>query len=106
MNSTSSNIDVKSDQTFIDNLIQKVEMFNRNAPQGFDLLYISSSNKSILVVDVDTPAKKNINITSFRTLTNLGKSKPQFDITETHALKDNSSFKLASDIFKKCTKIF
>ena len=38
MNSTASNIDKKSIQTIIDNLIQKDEIFNRKRTQGFNLL--------------------------------------------------------------------
>ena len=38
MNSTASNIDKKSIQTLIDNLIQKDEIFSRKRTQGFNLL--------------------------------------------------------------------
>ena len=52
----------------------------------------------------ETP-KKNINITSSKTLSKLDKSTPNCDIfTETPALKDNSSSKLNSDISNNVTK--
>ena len=38
MTSAASNKDKKSIQTLIDNLIQKVEIFNRKITQGFDSL--------------------------------------------------------------------
>ena len=104
MNSAASNIDKKSIQTLIVNLIQKDEIFNRKTTQGFDSLYIKSNNKLASAVNVDKPvnvetSKKNINITSSKTLTNLGKSTLNCDIfTEASALKDNSSSKLNADI--------
>ena len=110
MNSAASNIDKTSVQTLIDNLIQKDEIFNRKTSQGFDSLYIRSNNKLTSLVNVDKPVnvktpKKNINITSSKTLTNLDKSAPNCDIvTETPALKDNSSSKLNSDISKNVLK--
>ena len=110
MNSTASIVDKTSVQTLIDNLIQKDEIFNRKTSQGFDSLYIRSNNKLTSLVNVDKPVnvktpKKNINITSSKTLTNLDKSAPNCDIvTETHALKDSSSSKLNSDISKNVLK--
>ena len=73
------------------------------------MLYIRSSNKLTSVVNVDKPVnvetpKKNINITCSKT-TNLDKSTLNCDIfTDTPALKDNSSFKLNSDISKYVPK--
>ena len=110
MNSATSNIEKKSIQTLIDNLVQKDEIFNRKTTQGFDSLYIRSNNKLAFVVNIDkrvnveTP-KNNINITSSKTLTKLDKSTPNCDIfTETPALKDNSSSKLNSDISNNVPK--
>ena len=40
MNSTASNMDKKSIQNLIDNLIEKGEIFNRKTPQDFNSLYI------------------------------------------------------------------
>ena len=49
--------------------------------------------------------KKNINITSSKTLTNLDKSIPNCDIfAETSALKENSSSKSNPDISKNVPK--
>ena len=110
MNSATSNINKTSVQTLIDNLIQKDEIFNRKTSQGFDSLYIRSNNKLTSLVNVDKPVnvktpKKNINITSSKTLTNLDKSAPNCDIiTETPALEDNSSSKLNPDISKNVPK--
>ena len=64
MNRAASNIDKKSIQTLIDNLIQKHEIFNKKTTQGFDSLYIESNNKFSSVhkpINVETP-KKTINI--------------------------------------------
>ena len=111
MNSAASNIDKKSIQTLIDNLIQEDEIFNRKTTQGFDSLYIRSNNKLAYVVNVDKPVnvfqtpKKNINITSSKTLTKLDKSTPNCDaFTETPALKDNCSSKLNFDISNNIPK--
>ena len=67
MNSTASNIEKKSIQILIDNLVQKKknEIFNRKTTQGFDSLYIRSHNKLAFVVNLDKPVnvetpKKNI----------------------------------------------
>ena len=55
-------------------------------------------------VNVETP-KKNINITSSKTLTKLDKSTPNCDaFTETPALKDNCSSKLNFDISNNIPK--
>ena len=110
MKSAASNIDKKSIQTSIDNLIQKDKIFNRKTPQGFDSLYTRSNNKLTSVVNANKPVnvktpKKNINITSSKTLTNLDKSAPNFDVfTETIALKDNFISKLNSNISKNVPK--
>ena len=91
MNSAVSNIDKKSIQTLIDKPNSK--RLNNKTPQCFDLFYIRSIYKSTSIVKVDTPVtaetpKKNINITSSKTLTKLDKSIPNCDIvTETPALK-------------------
>ena len=45
MNSAASNIDKKSMQDLIDNLIQKDKIFNRKTPQSFYSFYIRSNNK-------------------------------------------------------------
>ena len=47
MNSTASNMDKKSIQNLIDNLIEKGEIFNRKTPQDFNSLYIRSNNKNL-----------------------------------------------------------
>ena len=68
------------------------------------------NDKLTSVVNVDKAAnvktpKKNINITSSKTLTNLDKSALNCDIfTETPAPKDNCSSKLNSDISKNVPK--
>ena len=67
MNSPASNIDKKSIQTLIDNLVQKDEICKRKTTQDFDSLYIRSNNKLTSAVNVDKPVnvetpKKNINI--------------------------------------------
>ena len=82
MNSAASNIDKKSIQTLIDNLIQKDEIFNKKTTQGFDSLY-KFQQQTYLPVDVDKPAnvetpRKNINISSSKTTNNI--------FTETPAL--------------------
>ena len=106
MNSAASHIDKTSVQTLIDKLIQKDEILNRKTSQGFDSLYIRSNNELTSLVNVDKPVnvktpKKNIKITSSKTLTNLDKFARNCDIvTETPALKDNSS----SDISKNVPK--
>ena len=69
MNSPASNIDKKSIQTLIDNLVQKDEICKRKTTQDLDLLYIRSNNKLTSAVNVDKPVnvetpKKNINISS------------------------------------------
>ena len=109
MNSAAFNIDKKSIQTLIDNLVQKDEIFNKKTTQGFDSLYLKSNNKLTSAVNVDKPInvetpKKNINISSSKT-TDLDKSTPNCDIsTETPVLKENSSSKLNSDIPKNVPK--
>ena len=69
MNSPASNIDKKSIQTLIDNLVQKDEICKRKTTQDLDSLYIRSNNKLTSAVNVDKPVnvetpKKNINISS------------------------------------------
>ena len=69
MNSPASNIDKKSIQTLIDNLVQKDEICKRKTTQDLDSLYIRSNNKLTSEVNVDKPVnvetpKKNINISS------------------------------------------
>ena len=110
MTSTASNTDKESIQTLIDNLIQKDEIFNRKTTQGLDLLFIRSMNKLASVVSVDKPGnvgipKKNINITSSKTLSKLDKSTPNCDnFTETPALKDNYNSKLNCNISNNVPK--
>ena len=110
MNSAASNICKKSVQALTGNLILKNEIFNRKTHQGFDSLFIRSNNKPTSVVNVDKPVnvetpKKYLNITSLKTLTNLDKFTPNYDIvTETPALKDNSGSKLNFNISKNVTK--
>ena len=69
MNSPTSNIDKKSIQTLIENLVQKDEICKRKTTQDLDSLYIRSNNKLTSAVNVDKPVnvetpKKNINISS------------------------------------------
>ena len=69
MNSPASNIDKKSIQTLIENLVQKDEICKRKTTQDLDSLYIRSNNKLTSEVNVDKPVnvetpKKNINISS------------------------------------------
>ena len=69
MNSPTSNIDKKSIQTLIENLVQKDEICKRKTTQDLNSLYIRSNNKLTSAVNVDKPVnvgtpKKNINIST------------------------------------------
>ena len=84
-----------------------MKLFTKKITEGFDSLYLKSSNKRTSAVNVDSQrwnTEKEHKHIIFEN-NNLDRSTPNCDIfAETPAIKENSSSKLNSDISKNVPK--